>query len=348
MKLMGFLILIMVCFFLAACPTKKPDSELQPDAIEKPRAVVEKKVRFSKELRESLYFAASLEREALRLISRQNSYEPTTLFSVLSYAFEIEAGTKKSAPLGIDCGRFRIDSEIESFSLFKTCQKPATLLAVIHPNSNNTHYKVEFKVKDWAGVIGISVALTNSDIVCQFQIKNKKLSSFDCEHWAFLLSTSDASATEIRLSTFEFKRDQSQQLKLQGGFFRDLVERKKIVVSVPLQGKIKLIEKELEVKDDFVELPKTNEAPNGKKEENSKKSSEKSSEKEDYEKWIKGESQAQGQNQSQDVSPGQVEGQNQSESPVENQDSQKVESHEIEQDQNNGGVPKAGSGRRGR
>ncbi len=334
---------LVVSFLLLSCPTPKTESiKVSP---EKKTLTVEKKSLFSKELRESLYFASSLEREALRLLTHNNSIEPTTVFSILSYAFEIESGTKKSSPRGVDCGRFRIDPSLDALKIFKTCQKPETLVAVIRPSSNGVQYNIEIKVKEWSSVVGISVALTNPDINCQLQLKDKKLNALSCEHWAYLISTSDASATEIRLKSFVFNRDQSQQLRLQGGFFRDLIERKKIEVNVPLQGKIKLIEKEIEVKDDFDEKPKTNEAIHGEKANEKEKSSEKSSQ-EDYEKWIKAEGQSQAEGQSEGQSQDQSQGENTHGDEVQNQN--KVESSEIESDQSNGGVPKVPSGRRGR
>ena len=53
---------------------------------------------FSKEMREAIYFSNSLEREALKLILKNNSLQKLTLFSVLSYIVETNAGVKKKHP----------------------------------------------------------------------------------------------------------------------------------------------------------------------------------------------------------------------------------------------------------
>lgn len=290
-----------VIILSVACTRSQPDKEAekkqaaQPPVeihtknqlVQQPELLVAKPL-FSKEIKENLHFASSLERESLRLISHNPSLDPTTLFSVLSYAFEVASGTKKTPPRNIDCGRFQIEkSEQKMLKVFKICEKPFKLVATLQPRLEETAFEVTFKIKEWASVVGLSVTLTNSDIVCQLQIKDKKLNALSCEHWAYFLSASDASATEIHLKTMSFHRDQSPQLKLSGGFFRDLVERKKIDIHVPIEGKIKLIEKEIEVKDDFANQVKTSEDIRGEKE-NSKKSNEKSNkEKEDYQKWIK-------------------------------------------------------------
>jgi hypothetical protein len=107
--------------------------------------------------------------------------------------------------------------------------------------SEGKHLDITFKTKEWAPVVGLSVTLTNPDIECQLQIKDKKLDELNCDHWAYFLSASDASATEIHLKTMTFRRGDELQLHLSGGFYRDLIERKKIEIRVPLQGLFNLI-----------------------------------------------------------------------------------------------------------
>lgn len=315
--------------FSAGCtrpqPVVEPAEKATISAVipaEKTKEIATEKPLFSREVKESLFFAASLERESLRLISRHSSMEPTTLFSVLSYAFEIASGTKKSSLRNVDCGRFQVEkTETGLLRILKICEKPAALIATVQPKMNETELEVDFKIKEWASVVGLSVTLTNPDVKCHLKIKDKKLSEMSCENWAYFLSASDASATEIQLKTFSFRRDQTLQLKLTGGFYRDLVERKKIDISVPLEGKIKLIEKEIEVKDDFADKVKTSEEIRGEKEKNKEDSKENgkeinAEEKEAYQRWIK-----EGENQGESENP-----------PV-------VAPEEIREGESSGGVP---------
>ncbi len=304
-----------------------PQNPVEKYSPFKPKSEVQKEVMlFSKDFRESLHFAASLERETLRLISKNTSLEPSTLFSVLSYGFDIASGTKKMAPRGIDCSRFEIRKRAEGgLDVLKICQKPAALIATVEPSLNESHFKLVFKVKEWASVVGISVTLTNSDIICEIEIKDKKLSQLSCEKWAYFLSASDASATEVHLKTFSFHRQDDSQLKIAGGFYRDLIERKKIEITVPLQGKIKLIEKEIEVKDDFIEKPPVvDEQPIKKDQEIEKNQLQKD---EDYQKFIK------------------TEGTENNPDPLQGIPVQGLDPNEIEQGQNSGGVPKPKSNR---
>lgn len=331
--------------FGTACTRSEPSSPKLDETLVTQRPAVNEKIKtekekslFSKELKESLHFAASLERESLRLISRNNSLEATSLFSVLSYAFEVASGTKKNPPRNMDCGRFQIEKgDLDQLKILKVCEKPYAVVALVQSRMQDAEIEVTFKIKEWASVVGLSVTLTNPDIVCQLRMKEKKLSSMVCEHWAYFLSSSDASATEVHLKTFSFYRDQALQLKLSGGFFHDLIERKKIDITVPLEGKIKLIEKEIEVKDDFADKIKTSEEIRNEKEK-------------EYQEHIKAqgqtENQSQGQSASQDQTPGenqsQVEGQNPSE------ENHPAPPSEISEGENSGGVPQQPPKNRGR
>ena len=341
-------VILVLMFFSAGCTRTQPknavenQSGLEKSSSDKSSAAkitsVKEKSLFPKELKESLYFAASLERESLRLISKNSSLEPTTLFSVLSYAFEVAAGTKKSPPRNTDCGRFQIEKdEPGKLKVLKVCMKPYATVAFLQSRMDDTEFEITFKIKEWASVVGLSVTLTNPDIVCLLRLKDKKLNSMVCDSWSYFLSASDASATEVRLKTMSFYRDKQQQLKLSGGFFHDLIERKKIDITVPLEGKIKLIEKEIEVKDDFADKVKTSEDVLNEKEK---------SEQKDYQKWIKeGENQKSSPNESQDQtggqshSQGEEQGQNQNEVGNQIQNNGQTENPEINEGETSGGVP---------
>ncbi len=352
MKSLKFLFYTTFVLILTACPEKSgtidPSKKLDQSknqASSKKQAEVE----YSKEFRESLYFAASLEREALRLITKNSSFESTTLFSLMSYAFEADSGIKKSAPTRVDCTRFKILKKETEITLSKICIKPETLIARTIEKNQGRDYEIQFFTKEFGSVVGLSVALTNPDIICQLVLKEKKLQFLNCQNWTYQMSSNDLSSTEVKLKTFLFDRNQQKQLHLVGGFYKDLIENKKIEVIVPLEGKIKLIEKEIEVKDDFIDKPKTNEVPHGKKENDEKENRQKENptEKEnkpqegqvedDYQKWIK-QDQNSGQSQNTD--------QKNADQEVE-KGRQENNQPEIEQDQNNGGVPKIEE-RRGR
>lgn len=208
---------------------------------------------YSKVLREALYFSASLEREAIKLLLKDNTIQKKSLFSVLSYIFETKSGTRKPTPLGLDCAQYDIKKEISYLSVLKTCFKPAKEIARLYIKAEDRDYEIKFLVSEWGAVLGLSAVLTGSDIKCKIKIVEQKLNVLECENWALQVTEDQLSATIIKLDQFLFQRNALQQFVMKGGFYKELVQNKKIDIKVPLEGKIKIIERELKVIDDFID-----------------------------------------------------------------------------------------------
>lgn len=238
---------------------KKTDfaSQKQEYEIKKKNGIVKKEANFSKVLREAIYFSSNLEREALRLISKNNSLQKTTLFSILSYIVETNAGVKKSTPFGLDCNKFNIQRENKLIRISKSCVKPSVEVVQIKTLENESLfeglYEIEFFIKEWERVVGMSVTLTGDNMRCQLKIKEKKLYRIKCDNWSYQMEAGQASLTVVKAKQFLFQRDAQKQFVIQGGFFKEMMENKKIDISVPLQGKIKIFEKEIKVLDQFAE-----------------------------------------------------------------------------------------------
>lgn len=215
---------------------------------------------FRKDQREAIYFSASLEKEALKILTKNPSFDELTLFSVLSYALETSYGVKKSPPSHLDCSRFRFVKQTEGSAskptkvvVFKTCQKPESKIAEIEISKDQANLSIAFLSKEWIPVLGLSATLYGENVRCELEIEKKKLASLRCQNWIRTLGVTNTSAEELRLNTFVFDRKNSHQFVLKGGLYRDLVERKKVEIDVPLEGKIKRFEKEIEVIDQYAE-----------------------------------------------------------------------------------------------
>ena len=145
--------------------------------------------------------------------------------------------------------------------VFKICQKPESQIAEIEISPDQATLSIVFLPKEWIPVLGLSATLSGDNVRCALHIEKKKLTSLRCENWIRTLSVTNTSAEELRLKTFVFERNNSHQFILKGGIYRDLVERKKIEIDVPLDGKIKRFEKEIEVIDQYAETPAELEKP---------------------------------------------------------------------------------------
>ncbi|MBY0555016.1 hypothetical protein K2P97_10845 [bacterium] len=289
--------LLIFCIIIASCTKKSSELEQQDNKLLSPvppaidLKAVRKPQEFSKTLREAVYFSNSLEREALKLILKDSSLQKITLFSVLSYIFETNSGVKKSTPRGLDCGKYEIQRIQKDIRIFKTCVKPSVEIVQIHEIEADKEYQFDFLIKEWASVVGSAVALTGSDVKCIVAIKDKKLQRLNCENWSYQVSEDQMSSTVVKIKEFVFQRDAKNQFTIKGGFFKELSENKKINISVPLAGKIKIIEKEIEVIDEFAE--KKTEVKNEKKEEFKKENINKEAGEEDQQQEQKGDSQIQ-------------------------------------------------------
>jgi len=220
---------------------------------------------FEKVLREAIYFANSLEREALKLIQKTEAAQTLTLFSVLSYVAETKSGVKKSLPFGLDCGQYEIEKSANRLRVIKTCVRPPVAIAEVRTIRAEEEFQVEFFVTEWPAVLGLSVSLTGQNVICDLKVTQKKLSRMQCQNWSYQVAEEQTSATVVKAEQFVFSRESAEQFVIKGGFFKDLTENKKIDIRVPIEGKIKIIEKELEVIDEFLEQKE------GRHEEGSKK-----------------------------------------------------------------------------
>lgn len=228
-------------------------------------------LQFSKTLREAVYFSNSLEREALKLILKDSSFQKPTFFSVLSFIVETNSGAKKSTPFGLDCGQYSVIREQKTIKIFKTCVKPQAEVANIKILEEDRAYEVQFLIKEWASVVGLSVTLTSDNVLCAMTVKDKKLLRLKCDNWSYQTDSDQIYSTVVRAKVFLFQRDAQKQFVIKGGFFKELVENKKIDIVVPLEGKIKIIEKEIKVIDEFVDRQKKESGVLNEKEEDPKK-----------------------------------------------------------------------------
>ena len=260
MKLTGLCTLILIltaCFRSTNAPTTSDFKMPMLKNVSTPLPVKSvSKDLLSKAERESIYFSAQLEKEALKLLLKNSAFSDLTLFSVLSYAIETSTGVKKSPPGRLDCSRFRLEPDKINqriINIYKTCEKPEVLMASLEKGLTSSSIQVTFFLKEWANVVGLSVTLTATNTVCDLEIAEKKLEKLDCKNWAYTIKTSAAASEELRLKEFTFRRHQVNQFVLKGGRYLDLIERNKFEIQIPMEGKIKIFEKEIKVIDEFAD-----------------------------------------------------------------------------------------------
>jgi len=210
---------------------------------------------FAKMLTGQLKFIASLEKEVLKLLL-DNTAPEVNQFEVLAYGFDKFNGAKTGFLPGFGCQKIAVRAGTKKFEIYSECTKPAKKLAEISEDVvNKNKLTVVFFTPNWKVILGNAAGI-NPDRVCQFSIKDNKVQSFDCKDTVFSprITGLDINLYELKIKKYEFNRNQANELVIEGGQYKDLIETKKINMTVPMTGKISIIEKEIKVKDDFTDM----------------------------------------------------------------------------------------------
>lgn len=239
------------------------DKKSPKGALDPKKSQANQKFYNTDEFLEVIEFAASIEKEAFRLATAnvKNEKKQILQLETLSYALN-SIFSPKNLPknISLDCKLYgyKENSKTE-ISLTRNCMKPNPMIAQITQLDLN-QYRITFFQREWSATLGSAVSFANNNRTCTLKLKSEKLSMMTCENTLYSLSA-EASLEELRLNQITFNRESKDQLIVTGARYKDLIERSKIQVRVPLEGKIKIMEKELEVHDDFEKIVNPDAAP---------------------------------------------------------------------------------------
>ena len=198
-------------------------------------------------------FLASLETEILKLII------PTALpavnqFDVLSYAFDLQAQIKRPSLKSYECQKINLITTEKKITVMSECEKPFKVLAEIDVLSDKL-YVVKFINASWTSVVGLSATLQADPRECIVKVKLNTPLEMDCRNTSYTIKAdSHLQDLKIKKYNYSYKINNSKnenEVLIEAGIYKNLIEIKKIKMTVPFSGKIKIIEKEIEVKDDF-------------------------------------------------------------------------------------------------
>lgn len=264
MKLLFITTCITLCLFFS-CTKKKLTTPAASDLVEiQPVTTISAPVAsqtlhddlaFAKTLGSNLKFLASLEKEVLKLIL-ENSSPEVNQFEVLGYGFDKFNGAKTGFLAGFGCQKIAVRASVKKFEVFSECTKPAKKLAEINEDvTNKNKLTVVFLTSNWKVILGNAAGI-NPERVCEVALKDNKVQTFECRNTVFSprITGLDINLYELKIKKYLFNRNQVDELVIEGGQFKDMVETKKISLTVPMTGKISIIEKEIKVKDDFTDM----------------------------------------------------------------------------------------------
>lgn len=205
-----------------------------------------------------LRFAGSVETEIFKIVDSKfkNTQKIPSQLMILSQLLDSKFNKKtnsRSVSIFYNCYKMTVQStSVDEFEVSRACEKNGHVIAKIKRNGANL-FQVTFIQSEWQSVIGDSAVLNLKDKVCQLVISNKKVFEVSCDHTLITIGTG-AQLEEIKLHNFKFDRDAKNQIIVTGGRFKDFLERSKINILVPEEGKIKFKEVELVVRDDYADV----------------------------------------------------------------------------------------------
>lgn len=224
------------------------------------KAVKNNKFQIENEFLDYLRFAGSVEIEIFKIVDSKlkSTQKIPSQLMILSQLLDSKFNKKTAsrAPIFYNCYKTAVqntsNNEVE---VLKTCEKKGQVIARVKRNNSNS-FEVNFVQSEWQSVIGDSAMLNLKDKICLLTISNNKVYEISCDNTLITIGAG-AQLEEIKLHNFKFNRAAKNQIVVSGGRFKDFLERSKINILVPDDGKIKFKEEELSVRDDYAEPVQT-------------------------------------------------------------------------------------------
>ena len=264
MKLIFITTCITLTFWVGCTKKELPSSKKEDAVVDVPTTIVntpplkagpEAEKAYARMLGANLKFLGSLEKEVLKLLLEGSSPE-VNQFEVLSFGFDKFNGAKTGFLQGFGCQKIAVRAAPKKFEVYSECTKPAKKLAdITEDSSNKNHLTIVFLTSNWKVILGNAAGI-NPERTCEVIFKDNKVQSLDCKDTVFSprFTGVDINLYELKIRKYLFNRNQANELVIEGGQYKDLIENKKISMTVPMSGKISIIEKELKVKDDFADM----------------------------------------------------------------------------------------------
>lgn len=179
-------------------------------------------------------------REMIWLIRTQRPTANRTLFGKVYRALQQAKGAKLTEKSKHTCDQYTLEKvSAYQFRVYEHCQKHRApdLLVKIDWSQNQINF--QFSGQNYADVLGLAAALVAPVVDCIVTIDNEeKLKEFKCT--GFRITRGDQVA---RFESLGYKKDRSPMMVMKGEVLKDLLPFSDLTISVPLTGKVKILEK---------------------------------------------------------------------------------------------------------
>lgn len=212
--------------------------------------------------------ADQVQREAWWVISTERRPAPKSAFGKLSRAalWALDGRLTTKGLFNCESYLFKKDDKTPlgpwSGTFSEKCGKGPEKQLAVWRGTGPRSARVEFSPANLGEVLGLGSSIFGKPLSCEISwTENEILSVLSCPNWE-----QDRGPQIVRLETYEYRRDEGNLLKLKGKVLENLLPVRKIEASVPLEGKITVVETELNPPEpDPARPPAPPTPPSGKK-----------------------------------------------------------------------------------
>lgn len=272
MKKLEFLFLFIILCLFTACFSNKSADVLQNE--QKAASVSLKNVENLKDERikhliSHMKEADAIHREAWWVVSAERKKTGRSFFGKIQKALESDLGEKSSEKV-FNCNQYSIRKESSHPSgyplivyIYETCNKAENFMMAQIQAKTESQIQLSFYPQNASEVVGLAASILNKTVVCDFVIDTGfKISTFQCKN----IAQDRNSAQMVQFEVYKFNKVQKSLITLKGEIFENLSPVRKIQAEVPLEGKIEVLETQVEIPDGYEKaLPVKKEAVSEKK-----------------------------------------------------------------------------------
>ncbi len=179
-------------------------------------------------------------REMIWLIRSERPVANKTLFGKVFRALQQAKGIKLTEKSKQACDQYELEKITEfQYRIYEHCQKHRApdLLAKIDWSHKSVNF--QFQGQNYADILGLAASLVAPTVECQVTTDDaSKLVKMDCS--GFRITRADQVA---RFDAMTFRKGKDPLMYLKGEVLKNLLPFSELTISVPLTGKVKILEK---------------------------------------------------------------------------------------------------------
>ncbi len=195
---------------------------------------------FSKKKMELVKELDEVMREMIWLIRVQRSSANKTLFGKVYRALQQAKGIQLTEKNKHTCDQYQLEKvSAYQYRVYEYCQKHRSpdLLAKIDWSQNRVTF--QFQGQNYTDILGSAAALVAPVIDCTVTIEGEsRLSELHCS--GFRITRAE---NVVRFESIGYKKGKDPLMVLKGEVLKNLLPYSDLIISVPLSGKVKVLEK---------------------------------------------------------------------------------------------------------